>query len=384
MKLCFICSEYPPGPHGGIGTVVQIVARELVREQHEVRVIGVYSEDYPAKDYEDDCGVKVWRLREKPGKYSWIPVWYKQYKIIKNWIRKKEIDIVEAPESRGWYAFWPKLSVPLVLRAHGLETQVSEFLGNKPNKLTKWLERLSYKRADAYSSVSKYSAAVAKKMFNLKKEHVVIYNGIELIELDPSVSRVKNKIVFSGTLTEKKGVIQLIEAAKLLFRNCPDFILEINGKDSTDKIHGSMKDYLMTLIPPELESKIIFRGHVGREELFRSYMSASVAVFPSFWETFGVAPIEAMMCGCPTIHSTIATGYEIIENNVDGILVDPHNSKEISEAINSVLINQDLANQLSIKGRQKVERLFSKEAMIKELTAFYQKEISMFELMKHH
>lgn len=384
MKICFICSEYPPGPHGGIGTVVQIVARELVKQNNAVRIIGVYAKDYLALDYEDDHGVKVWRLREQSGKFSWIPIWYKQYKIIKEWIKKKEIDIVEAPESRGWYAFWPKLPVPIVQRAHGLETQVSEFLGNKPNKITKLLEYLSYKRADAYSAVSQYAADAAKKIFNLNKEHVVIYNGIELINYDSAIDRVKNKIVFSGTLTEKKGVIQLIEAAKLLFKTHPDFILEINGKDSTDKTHGSMKNYLLTLIPQELNSKIIFRGHLERAELFRSYRSASVAVFPSFWETFGVAPIEAMMCGCPTIHSTIATGYEIIDNYVDGILVDPHNPIAISAAINKILNNQELANQLSVRAREKVKNLFSKEIMIKKLVDFYQGEIRKFTLKQSH
>jgi hypothetical protein len=47
LELCFICSEYPPGPHGGIGTMTQVLARALVARGHGVRVIGVYQRDYP-------------------------------------------------------------------------------------------------------------------------------------------------------------------------------------------------------------------------------------------------------------------------------------------------------------------------------------------------
>ena len=119
MRICFICPEYPSGPHGGIGSFTQSTARELVKLGHEVRVIGVYKISYKEPDYEEDNGVKVWRLREQNGKFGWIGAWMKQYFIINKWARHHEIDLVEAPDSRGWFAFWGKLGIPLILRSHG-------------------------------------------------------------------------------------------------------------------------------------------------------------------------------------------------------------------------------------------------------------------------
>ena len=50
MRLCFECSEYPPGPHGDVGSLVQMLARGLVEAGHEVRAVGLYSVSYTHLD----------------------------------------------------------------------------------------------------------------------------------------------------------------------------------------------------------------------------------------------------------------------------------------------------------------------------------------------
>ena len=72
MKVCFICPEYPEGPHGGIGSIVQLMGRNMVQKGHEVKVIGIYPKSYPGNDFEIDQGVEVWRLRYKFGKFGWV------------------------------------------------------------------------------------------------------------------------------------------------------------------------------------------------------------------------------------------------------------------------------------------------------------------------
>ena len=86
MRLCVLCSEYPPGPHGGIGTRYRILCRHLVAAGHEVRVVGAYPRDYPAPDYEEDEGVRVWRLREGAGRFGWVGAWRRQYRRVRAWI----------------------------------------------------------------------------------------------------------------------------------------------------------------------------------------------------------------------------------------------------------------------------------------------------------
>ena len=72
MKICFVCSEYPPGSHGGIGTFTQTLSRALVKKGHYVRVVGIYSHNYSAPNYEVDNGVQVLRIRQPSFRFGWV------------------------------------------------------------------------------------------------------------------------------------------------------------------------------------------------------------------------------------------------------------------------------------------------------------------------
>lgn len=371
MKICFICPEYPEGPHGGIGSMVQIISRELVSLGHAVRVIGIYPRSYPAPDYEIDQGVKVWRLRIHDIKFGWVLAYIRQYKMIKSWARLKEIDIIEGPDSRGWFAYWPKLTVPIVIRAHGSNTYFAEILGTPSNRLTKFLEKRSYLRADALISVSKFTAKITKQVFEIPREFVIIHNGIEIPIISYDQVRENNRIIFSGSLNRKKGIIKLVEAFLLISEHNKEAKLEIYGKDTFDEQIGSLKEYLIKLIPHEWRKNFIFKGHVSRNELFNVYKTASVAVFPSFAEAFAIAPIESMACGCPTIYSKLGSGKELINDGVDGLLIDPEQPSEIASAIQTLITNPVLAKTIGHLGRQKVEASFSKEIMTQKSLDFY-------------
>lgn len=381
MKICYICPEYPEGPHGGIGTFVRIISRELVKMGHETRVIGVYLKDYPAPDYEEDEGVKVWRIRTKKGRIAWFLPWYRQYKIIKKWVKENQVDIIEAPDSRGWFAFWGKMDVPLIIRAHGARSYFDFLLNKKTNRLTALMERLSYKRADYLISVSNYVAEITKKVFRIDEDFITIYNGIVFPDFDVTEfrNRKKNNIVFSGTLIEKKGIVELIDAAIILSNRGIDFTLDIYGKDSSNKDKGSMLDNLLKKIPEDLKHKIHFKGHVNRETLFEIYSEANAAVFPSYAESFGIAPIEAMACGCPTIFTKLSTGPEIITNEVDGLLVNPYNPEEIADGIFRILNDKSFAEKVGLNAISKVKS-FSSVKMAKKSYLFYQSCIKDFKL----
>src|SRR5438105_11210943 len=119
MKLCFVCNEYPPGPHGGIGTMTQVMARMLAGSGHEVRVIGVYPRDYPAPDRERDAGVEVLRLREPRMKFGWLYSRRRLYRQVADWVLRDGVDLIEVPDYQGWAAGWRRLPAPVVARVHG-------------------------------------------------------------------------------------------------------------------------------------------------------------------------------------------------------------------------------------------------------------------------
>lgn len=371
MKICFVCQEYPPGPHGGIGTFTQVLARGLAAAGHDVRVVGMYRPEYPAADYEVDQGVRVWRLRKSTRRWGWLVGRYRLYQQLKAWSQDGEIDVVEVPDWTGIAAFWPQLPVPLVARLNGSATYFAHEVGDSVSRLTRWLEQTSLRRADFWSSVSNYTAGQTRVLFGLTSgPHAILYNPVELLPANLQ-ARGGHDVLFTGTLTEKKGVIPLFRAWPQVLQSCPHARLQIYGKDRRTLDGRPMREVLCSLLTSEALATVTFHGHVERAELFERLRQARVAVFPSYAEAFALAPLEAMSCGCPTVYSSRGSGTELIDHGTDGLLVDPDQPQEIAAAIVRVLTDDDFALLLSRAGRQRIEQRFSIDRLIAQNELFY-------------
>ncbi len=377
MNICFVCNEYPPGPHGGIGAFTQILARALVGAGHRVRVIGHYSATYPGNDYEDDQGVQVWRLRGPASHGRWIWARYRLFRWIARWARAGEIDLVEVPDYQGGAAFWPRLPVPVVVRNHSkLYSALSA--GRKVPGVHKVLTIMTFRRADSWCSVSGYAADCTYRCFRLSRPaHAVLYCPIELKGVPPLRESSRNRVVFAGTLNENKGVISLIKAWLRVVKRRPDAQLHLFGKDTS--YQGiSMREYVTTLIPPSIQPTVVFHGHMSREVLYDAFGTARLAVFPSYSETFGIVAFEAMSCGCPTIYTRRPPGPELMEDGIHGLLVDPDDPGDIATAILRLLEDDDLAQRLGEAGRKLVQEKYSVEVIVPQNIRFYEECIARF------
>lgn len=380
MRICFICSEYPPGPHGGVGTITQILGRSLEASGHSVRVAGIYPKDYPAAKYEEDQGVRVWRLHEPQSKFGWVLARRSLYKLIATWARAGDVELVEAPDSSGWFAGWPALPVPAVLRASGSYSYFRREMGMPLDPTDFHLEKWSYRRADAWAAVSVYAGEVTSQLFSLPSGPLaVLYNPIEAgAAIVPVDARDPHLIVYTGTLTAKKGIISLIDAWPQVRAQCPSAILEVLGKDLGGPNGGPMQAFLAARLPASLTDSVVFRGHVERKQLFSALSRARVAVFPSYSETFGMAPLEAMAVGAPTIYSVRGPGPEVIQHERDGLLVNPAEPREIAKAIVRLLEDDGLAARLALAGHRRAREAFSLETLIPQNLAFFSSVIAKF------
>jgi glycosyltransferase involved in cell wall biosynthesis len=378
MKICLICNEYPPGPHGGIGTMTQVLARALVRNGHEVRSIGIYPSWYEAPQAQDDHGVQVTRLCEREHPLGWIASRYRLFQQVKQWGEQGLVDVVELPDYQGLAAGWKKLPVPVVARLHGSLAYFANELNHSIDKTTFWLERASLRRADFVSSVCRYTAEITERVFKLPMDRAeVLYNPVETPPASAIAPRSSNRVIFSGTLTGKKGIVSLIKAWRLVVKAVPAAELHVFGKDGRSNDGGSMQAYLSGLLNGERPS-VHFRGHVTRQELFDAYSTAAAAVFPSYAEAFAVAPLEAMAVGCPTIFSVRGSGRELLTHEREGLLVDPDKPEQIAESILRVLRNPSFANAIGDAARTRVREVFSIDHMVAQNTAFYQRCVEQF------
>ena len=378
MRVCFVCNEYPGGPHGGIGTFTQILGRALVRAGHEVRVIGRYAWDHPAPDYEEDQGVRVWRLRVPADRLGSALCRGKLLLNLAQWSRRGAIDLIESPDCAGCIMGLPPLSVPVIVRVHGSMTYFAAELGRTVRRLPFFFEWTTLKRADFWCAVSRYAADKTQRLFRLSTPSAILYNPMEMPAMKMVLHRAENRVVFAGTLTAKKGIISLIKAWSRVRGIVGNAELHIFGKDRPLPAGGSMRTFLLSQVDGSTARTIRFYGHVSRDEIFAALQTARLAVFPSYAEAFALAPMEAMACGCPTISSRRTSGPELIAEGENGLLVDPDSPAEIGDAIIRLMSDNQLAARLGEAGRRRIEQHFSMPDLVAQNETFYRSCLARF------
>jgi glycogen synthase len=380
VRVCFICNEYPPSSHGGIGSITQILARELVKRGSRAVVVGIDPNAGPVPCREMDQGVEVYRLRLTAApKIGWLKTRYDLYRYVAGRARAGEFDVLDVPDYEGWNAGWGDLPLPVVVRLNGSASYFRQEMGKRMDRLMYLIEHHALRRADFCCSTSRYTAEKTRELFGLNGREIrILYNFVEVTGDCSPWAPVGKRVVYTGTLTPKKGVIPLLQAWKLLLKSVQDAELHLYGRDGVTQAGGSMREYLQEQLSDEEKLTVFFHDRVPREEILRTLQTARAAVFPSFSEAFSLAPMEAMAQGCPTVYSSLSSGPELMRDGEDGLLVDPGKPAEISDALTRILSSPEFAARLGEAGRCRVRDAFSPEAALSQNLAFYRDCIARF------
>ena len=99
------------------------------------------------------------------------------------------------------------------------------------------------------------------------------------------------------------------------------------------------------------------------------YNAADVLVFPSFYEGFGLPPLESMACGTPVITSNTSSLPEVVGDA--GIMIDPYDVDTLAKSMYQILTNDELKNDMVKKGLERA-KMFSWEQAAKETSKMYE------------
>lgn len=177
----------------------------------------------------------------------------------------------------------------------------------------------------------------------------------------------EKKILYVGRVVREKGLDRLLAAFSLV--RIPSRLI-VNG-DGMDLWRAKKIAHRLGL-----DDRTEFSGWIDREKLSQYYQKASIVVVPSVWpEPFGLVGIEAMSYGKPVVAFNVGGIPEWLEDGVTGFLIQPYNVKEMAERIDYLLENPDVAREMGMQGRKRVEAEFSKEKHIARLLEIYHEVI---------
>ncbi len=234
------------------------------------------------------------------------------------------------------------------------------------------------KRAPYVITISEYSKTKLAHFTGIDPAKIIsIHNGLKETKTDltdqRSTDHIKsptpNFILHVGVLEKRKNLVRLVEALKLLHQaGHTDYSLVIVGQSSSkDELDGSLE--LKAAIQREnLGEFVLLHGYASDDELTYFYRKASLYVFPSLNEGFGLPILEAFHHQLPVLVSNNSCLPEIGGEAV--LCFDPYNVHDIGEKIRMVIENDELRGDLVKKGSERL-KLFSWKKNAEELVRIF-------------
>lgn len=237
-----------------------------------------------------------------------------------------------------------------------------------PRKLCQGAEKIIAVSESSKNDIISYWKIPEKKI-------KVIYNGIpadfeQLDHNNPELLKIKEKyglpfkfIFYLGTIEPRKNIPAIVIAY--------DHLRELNNPQLNKYklvIAGSKgwktKNILFVMKNAKFTDDIIFINNITNEDKAAVYTMASLFVYPSFFEGFGIPVLEAMRCGVPTITSNTSSLPEVVDSGA--IMVDPDKPDELYVAIKEILLNRDFYAIMQQKALKQAVR-FNWKASAREL-----------------
>ncbi|MGL5086094.1 MAG: glycosyltransferase family 4 protein [Clostridium sp.] len=210
--------------------------------------------------------------------------------------------------------------------------------------------------SDGIITVSEFSKQDIAKEFNFPKDRIfVTHLAAEDIykPLDKNLCKniLSSKyninddfILYVGGFSPRKNILGIIEAFSLLNKNLtPTLKLVITGKKGI-----SYEIYKKRTEALSISSSVIFTDFIPLNDLPIFYNSSRLLVYPSFYEGFGLPPLEAMACGIPVIASNVTSLPEVCLDAA--LLINPNSIDDLKNAIENVLSNNTLRDTMIQKG----------------------------------
>ena len=226
-----------------------------------------------------------------------------------------------------------------------------------------------YKKADVFVTISEFNRRYMTEKFGLSPTSIVIVHcGIDIerfafVTRQPRLPAEPLRLLNVGRLVSEKGQDILLRALALVHSRGVRFQLDIVGG-------GALKEDLLALcIESGIRDFVVFHDSQPEQFVRHLHEIAHVFVLPSRSEGLPVACIEALAMGTPTIATRINGIPELIEDGLNGLLIEPEDAKGLADAICKLEAHPELIEKLRIHGRETVLARFDRKICTQELVS---------------
>ncbi len=358
MKIAILINLFPPKWLAGTEVATYNLAEHLAKRGHEIHVITSKDEGLPKECYEK--GFYIHRLPNVRVRFVgklvfWGAIFWSIFDIKPDVVHVQGIGI-------GIPALFISklLRIPYVIYGRGSDVYL-------PDWFTKFTSKTIIANASSAIALTNDMKMVMQGIYD--RDIAVVSNGIALCEYVNKFSvhkseGLKKKILFVGRLQPVKGVQYLLQAMKLIHNEIPDAMLILIGD-------GDERNYLEDLTDRlGVRECVDFVGIVPHERIPEYMYQSDIFILSSLSEGFPVTVLEAMACSLPIVATKVNGLSDIIEDGVNGYLVEAKDIGEMADKIIILLKNPQIRNTMSENNLKKV-LAFTWENVVSQLEHIY-------------
>lgn len=294
-----------------------------------------------------------------PARHPFLWYWWFE-KSVPKFLKDYKIDLFISPD--GYASL--NADVPQIITIHDLGFE--HYPKHVPFLVRKYYQYFTPKfceKATKILAVSEFTKEDIISTYKINERKIeVVYNGFDLESQEPRTKNQEEKeiltaycqlnteyFIFIGAVHPRKNVLGLLKAFELFKTNSStNYMLLIIGRKAW--MNEELEQFLNQM---KFKDSVLWLSNVDRKEVLQLMQNAFALVYPSFFEGFGIPIVEAMSLGVPVITSTTSSMPEIAGNAA--IFVHPNNIDEIANAMNLLIEDKSLRDDLIIKGQLQVQ-----------------------------
>src|SRR5687767_615449 len=291
-------------------------------------------------------------------------------------LRKNPVDVLHVQ-----FTAPPFCPCPVVVSIHDLSFEhLPQTFHRRSRTQLRLTVRHSARRADKILTLSEHTRADVIKTYGIDPEKIT---AIPLaapahfgpVSDDKELQRVRHNygidrdyVLSVGSIQPRKNLVRLIKAYASLRgvhtgNSFPKLV--IVGKRA-----WLYDETLRALEEAGVGDSVVLTGYVPESDLPALYSGALCFVYPSYFEGFGLPPLEAMKCGAPVVVGSATSLPEVVGDA--GLQVDPFDISAIARAIDQLINNPELRKELSVKGQKRAELFDWRETARQTLKVYEQ------------